>query len=88
MDEIKVVTLKNGQVILGKVVKNETGKIIGITSPRAIMPVQGNRLQIIELFGSPDEIKICDDPVYFADLQNKELFKAYIKATTNLTLAN
>jgi len=90
MDKVKVITLKNGQVIVGVPVfdtPEADGKIIEIIKPQALMPAQGG-LQLVDLYGAPDKIQLFDQPVYIAELNDKDIKKAYVKATTGLLLPN
>jgi hypothetical protein len=90
MDKVKVITLKNGQVIVGVPVyaaPDSEEKIIEIIKPQALMPAQGG-LQLVDLYGAPDKIQLFDQPVYIAELNDKDIKKAYVKATTGLLLPN
>lgn len=94
MEEIKLVALKNGQVIIGKAVfrVGEFGVhkeiLTSIKEPRALIPIADGRLQVGELIGQPDEITLTDEPVYFSDVKTTDIRDVYLKATTGLVLAN
>jgi len=94
MEEIKLVVLKNGQIIIGKPIfqVSEFGEnqelMTIIKEPRALIPIADGRLQVGELIGQPDEITLTDEPVYFSDVKTTDIRDVYLKATTGLVLAN
>ncbi|MFA5323342.1 MAG: hypothetical protein WC373_11785 [Smithella sp.] len=92
MDEIKLVALKNGQVIIGKAVfqVGEFGVnkeiLTSIKEPRILFPNGDGRLQLGELYGQPSEIIITDEPVYYSEVKTKEIAAVYIQATSGLVI--
>lgn len=90
MNSIKIVALKNGQMIVGKV-DIEQEEEFRIISPRMLIKntsVPGNNFLLFELLGSPDVITLIDEPVYIGDVCDKGFISEYIKSTTSLTIPN
>lgn len=89
MDEIRIITLKNGQVIVGKPIFDGPGstRITHIQNPRAIVPAQSG-LQLMELFGRPDELVLFDNALYMAENKDNDIFRTYIQSTTSLVVPN
>lgn len=90
MDEITIVSLKNGQIMIGKPEwsNKDESKILSIISPRIILMTGPGQIQLLEIFGAPDFIRLYDDPIYVGVVSDKEMIKGYIKATTSLVLPN
>jgi len=92
MNGVKVVTLKNGHVIIGSVEcdQKEDFLHISIISPRVLVRMPANPEEIIpvELLGCPDKIDLYEVPLYIGDVLDKLLYSKYVKATTSLVIPN
>jgi chemotaxis signal transduction protein len=89
MDEIVIVALKNGQIMIGKPQwDNEENKINALTSPRIIITKEPDQIRLLEVYGAPDFIRLDENPIYTGAVTDKEMIRGYIKATTSLVLPN
>jgi hypothetical protein len=95
MDEITIVALKNGQMMIGKLETeieagdNEDAVLIQkLISPRTILMTGPGQIQLLEIFGAPDYIELVELPIYTGPVTDKEMIRGYVEGTTSLVLPN